>query len=295
MKALIKTSFKRFFYGNVSQHSRPTGRKLATRFNPERIFKKCLKHLPDLAKSHGVPFFLNRAFKITHILRPLAHSHPACRFNKHLTSYKIKQIAMKKSSIILTLFMIAVTACKKSDPPTAIYQVNNTTSKIGWKGSATDHFHVGAFDVNGTINTTGGVVKGGDFTIPILSIVDYDLADPARGKLLDDLKSINFFNVALHPETTFHITSATPFAGVDTSAVAGANYLLTGDFTMIGETHAISFPANIMLTTDSLKTEAKFKLDRTKWGMNIYNDPTQALYIYPDVNINLHISAAIAR
>jgi polyisoprenoid-binding protein YceI len=199
-----------------------------------------------------------------------------------------------KQLFFITLLIAAFSACKKSGQPTVTtYDVNSTTSKISWKGSASDHFHIGAFNLNGTVITNpDGTVKSGDFTIPVSSIIDFDLPDPARSQLLDDLKSINFFNVALNPDSKFHITSISPYTAVDTSAVSGANYLLTGDFTMVGETHPICFPASISLSGDSLKTEAKFKLDRTKWGMTIYNDPSKPLYIYPDVSIALHIRAA---
>jgi polyisoprenoid-binding protein YceI len=196
-----------------------------------------------------------------------------------------------KRALSILLLIAAMSACKKTDRQSSNYQVNSNISKIEWKGSATDHFHVGSFDVSGNVTTTGKTVTGGDFTIPISSIADYDLPDPVKQQLLDDLKSANFFNLALHPESKFHIKAVSAYKGADSSAVPNANYLVTGDFTMIGETHELSFPAMISLTGDSLKTEAIFKLDRTKWGMNIYNDPTKPLYIYPDVNIALHIQA----
>jgi polyisoprenoid-binding protein YceI len=196
-----------------------------------------------------------------------------------------------KKTLSIALLAISLSACKKNDHQPTSYEVNSTVSTIQWKGSATDHFHVGSFDLEGNLTVTGTTVTGGDFTIPISSITDNDLPDPLRQKLLDDLKSANFFNLVVYPQSKFHITAVARYMGGDTSAVPGANYLITGDFTMIGETHSQSFPAMISMTGDSLKTEATFKLDRTKWGMNIYNDPAQALYIYPDVAISLHVRA----
>ena len=151
---------------------------------------------------------------------------------------------------------------------------------------------MGSFDLEGSVTTLGGVVTGGDFTIPISSINDYDLQDPAKTQLLGDLKSPNFFNLVVNPTAGFHITGVVKYTEGDTSAIQGANYVVTGDLTMIGATHELSFPAMISLTGDSLKTEAIFKLDRIKWGMSIYNDPSKPLYIYPDVDISLHIQAA---
>ena len=196
-----------------------------------------------------------------------------------------------KKALFFALLTASFSACKKTDPQLANYQVNSTDSKIQWKGSAKDHFHVGSFDLEGNLTAVGATVTGGDFTIPISSITDDDLPDPLRQQLLDDLTSANFFNLVVYPQSKFHITAVVPYTGGDTSAVPGANYLVTGDFTMIGETHSQSFPAMISVTGDSVKSEATFKLDRTKWGMNIYTDTAQALYVYPGVDISLHVRA----
>lgn len=197
-----------------------------------------------------------------------------------------------KKILTVALLVASLTSCQKGHQNETTYQVNDATSKAEWKGSAPDHFHVGSFKVTGSLTTAHGTVKEGDFVIPIASIEDYDLPEPVKQQLLDDLKSPNFFNLAVHPNAQFHITSVTTYAKADTSAIAGANYLITGDFSMVGETHSITFPAKVSATADSLKTEAKFKINRTKWGMNIYSDPTQALYILPDINIHLDVRAA---
>ena len=198
-----------------------------------------------------------------------------------------------KSILLAGAAAALIIGCKQVETNNPVFKVDRNASKIEWKGSAPDHFHVGSFDVEGGIEAgPDGRVKGGEFTIPTASITDYDLPDPVRQTLLDDLKSANFFNMAKYPDTNFKITKIGAYGGKDTIAVANANYLLTGDFTMLGQTHSITFPAHIGIENDSLVTEANFKLDRTKWGMNIYSDPKQKLYIIPDVNISLKVRAA---
>ncbi|TLV00428.1 YceI family protein [Dyadobacter luticola] len=197
-------------------------------------------------------------------------------------------------SIILVGAVAAVLAgYKQFNSESSAFQVDKAASKIEWYGATPDHSHIGSFDVTGGIDLSSeGRVKGGEFTIPVASIVDYDLPDPVRQTLLEDLKSANFFNMVKYPETKFKITKVGAYGGVDTSYVADANYLLTGDFTMLGQTHSITFPAHIRTVNDSLVTDAKFNLDRTKWGMKMYSDPKQKLYIYPNVKISLHVKAA---
>ncbi|WP_374163177.1 YceI family protein [Arcticibacter sp. MXS-1] len=194
------------------------------------------------------------------------------------------------SAPILALTLLA--SCQKDENKTTIYSVKEDASKVEWKGSATDHFHVGSFDVKGDLKTDEkGVLRAGDFRIPIASIKNYDLPEGQREQLLDHLKSPDFFNLALHPDASFHITSVKPYQGGTASAVEGANYEVTGDFSMIGQTHQISFPAKITNDEAGLHTRAFLKINRLTWGMTSYNDPVQALYILPQVELTLNINA----
>ncbi|MNS47049.1 YceI-like domain protein [compost metagenome] len=181
-------------------------------------------------------------------------------------------------------------SCEKGSEKTEAYKVNENSSTIEWKGSAPDHFHVGSFKVTGELKAgDDGDVKSGDFTIPISSIENFDLQDPVKKQLLDHLKSPDFFNMAIHPNARFQFKKSEPYTGNDEEAISGANYLLTGNFTMLGQTHPISFPAKITVNKENLLVEANFKIDRTKWGMLMDSDPNKPLYILPDVNIKLKL------
>ncbi len=200
-----------------------------------------------------------------------------------------------KKILPIALVLTALFSCNKKDKPAdpSAYKVDATASKAEWRGEATDHFHVGSFTVMGNLTATPkGEIKEGNFVIPIASIEDYDLQDPIKSVLLDDLKSANFFDIAIHPTASFHITKVESYSGNDTSAVVGANNLVTGEFTMLGKTNIISFPAKVTASTTGVTTEAKFSIDRTKWGMTIYSDPTQQLYILPTVKMHLTVYAA---
>ncbi|GAB3166482.1 YceI family protein [Telluribacter humicola] len=175
------------------------------------------------------------------------------------------------------------------------YVLNEETSVVEWKGFMPGTFNEGSFSVKSEgLEAEGGKIKGGTFIIPIASIKNFNLPDAVKPQLLDHLKSPDFFNMALHPEATFTITKLTPYNKKDTAAVAGANYLVTGDFTMLGKTNPITFPAKIQLDGQKLVTEAKFKLDRTRWGMNYATDPkAEGHYILPEVAIHLKVAGAM--
>ena len=198
-----------------------------------------------------------------------------------------------KTLLPIAFLLLSITGCKKSSPKDITYTINGTTSKVEWKGSAPDHFHIGSFKLTGSLNTNSkGMINSGEFNIPISSIENYDLENPQKQALLDDLLSDHFFNVLVHPNAKFRITEVRAYTTAVEGAVEGANYMITGDFSMLGKTNSITFPAKITSAAETLITEAKFKINRTRWGMNIYTDPAAPLYILPDININLSIQSS---
>jgi polyisoprenoid-binding protein YceI len=196
-------------------------------------------------------------------------------------------------SVILFSFIILITGCEKAE-----HDVKNTyqltaESVAEWMGAGHEVAHLGSFSVNSQkVQVVNGKIKSGTFTIPIASIQNFDLpAGEVRDMLLNHLKSPDFFNLALYPEAIFTITHVTPYNGKTADAIAGANYTVTGNFTMIGKTNPISFPAKINIANNKLQAEGTFKLDRTKWGMNYAADPALGEHhIFPEVAIHLKLS-----
>jgi polyisoprenoid-binding protein YceI len=191
-----------------------------------------------------------------------------------------------KTLIVLTMALTMFIACQ-SEPETAIYQINPKTSTVEWKGNAPHHFHSGSFDVSGEITLTNDSITGGGFTIPITSITNYELPEAPKEQLLAHLKGPDFFNIAVHPNAKFKITGVKSLVGD-----SAANYQISGDFTLIGQTHPLSFPAKITKAKDSLNAIAEFKFNRLQWGMSSYNDPKQQMYILPDIEIKLNLQFA---
>jgi hypothetical protein len=84
------------------------------------------------------------------------------------------------------------------------------------------------------------------------------------------------------------------YNGKAEDAIAGANYMVTGSFTLLDKTNAITFPAKIEVTSSSLNAEAIFTIftiDRTKWAMKYAADPALGEHpILPEVAIHLKLS-----
>ena len=183
--------------------------------------------------------------------------------------------------------------CKKANVQPQAYVVDSATSLVEWKGATTDHSHIGSFQLEGTLSLSPtGQLAAGRFRIPISSITNFDLASPVKEQLLDHLKSADFFDLLRYPEAHFTITQVTAPTGESKEAAGDANQLITGELTLLGQTHPVSFPALVQQTGDSLKAQARLTIDRTKWGMTHYSNPQEPMYILPDAEIFLHLQAA---
>lgn len=196
---------------------------------------------------------------------------------------------MKVNTILKGSILLLLAACSGKDEAIAQkFKVDESVSVAEWKGSAPTHFHKGSFKVTGDFVTNGTKkLTGGNFTIPIASIENFDLEGVPKQELLTHLKSPAFFNLAVYPTATFKITKIEDHK----DAATGANAMVTGEFTMIGQTHPLRIPAKITITKDKIQVTATFKLNRLTWGMNSFNDPKETLYILPDIDITLNIQA----
>lgn len=171
------------------------------------------------------------------------------------------------------------------------YVLDAEHSVVEWKGSSPTTSHTGSFAVTGeNIEVVNGKVKEGTFVIPIASIQNFDLPDNIKPVLLDHLKSADFFDMIRFPEATFTFRKMTPLTYIPADAVQGANCMVSGDFTLLGKTIAISFPAKVVAAGEVLHMEAKLSIDRTRWGMNYAADPALGDHqIYPSVDLHLKL------
>lgn len=79
-------------------------------------------------------------------------------------------------------------------------------------------------------------------------------------KLEAHLKAPDFFDAKKYPTATFESTK------IEKDGDAAAK--ITGKFTMLGKTQEITVPVTVDANDEKIEINAKFKIDRTKWGMN---------------------------
>jgi polyisoprenoid-binding protein YceI len=175
------------------------------------------------------------------------------------------------------------------------FAVDTTASRVRFTGYGVGKNHPGKFKVSsGTVAIADNKVTGGSFTIDIKSMDLEQKGGVFDSKLRPHLMSGDFFDAEKFGTAKFDISSVQPYSpgNSDTSVVAGANYTVSGNFTLKDVTKNISFPAKIDLDGNTLKAKSNFIIDRTQWQMRYGNDKTLGdKFIDEKVNIELDLQA----
>lgn len=146
-----------------------------------------------------------------------------------------------------------------------VYTIDPAKSAFEWAGKKPlieGYINSGTIGIKeGSLMVTS-TAKTGTLTLDMNTLqVGLTAKKPgSESKLEEHLKGERFFNVSSFPTAMFVITKAT--------LVSGNDYTITGDLTMRGVTHEISFPATIYNTdSTTLHATAQTEIDRTKWGI----------------------------
>tara|TARA_R110002049_G_scaffold309298_1_gene520475 strand:+ start:4256 stop:4834 length:579 start_codon:yes stop_codon:yes gene_type:complete len=138
-------------------------------------------------------------------------------------------------------------------------EIKTDKSKVVWKGYKVTGSHEGTIAIkSGALLFDGETLTGGEFVIDMTSINVTDLEGDYKGKLEGHLKSDDFFGVDAHQTASLVFT--------DVKASGKNAYDVTGDLTIKGKTHPISFSISIY----GNKATSSLKVDRTKYGIE-YN------------------------
>lgn len=161
------------------------------------------------------------------------------------------------------------TDVRESNITEGIYIVNAKESVVNWAGKkplVSGYINKGSIAVaEGTIETNSEVTSGA-FTINMdsLSVSETPTKPGKESALEGHLKGENWFNVGEFPQASFSIIEATLRPADD----AEYTHDIRGELIMKGQTHELTFPANVYMGEDgTLRAEASFEFDRTKWGI----------------------------
>ncbi len=203
---------------------------------------------------------------------------------------------MKSALTLALIFALTLSAPAAFAKPKTV-PVDTAQSQVQWVGKKVTGQHNGTVALkSGQIELDGRSLKGGKFEIDMTSIKVEDVKDAdSNGKLTGHLKSDDFFGVDKNPVSTFVITSVKPLGAKKDAA--GNTHEITGNLTIKGATHPVTFPAKIEIAKDQAKAAGKLVIDRTKFDIKYrsgkFFPELGDKLIHDNFEIDLNLSAKI--
>lgn len=158
-------------------------------------------------------------------------------------------------------------------------------SKIEWTGKKLTGEHYGEIRLAaGELTIVKDRLTGGKFEMDMTSITCTDITDVKSNKrLIDHLKSEDFFATNRYPRSKFVITSV--------KGKAANEYEVTGDLTIKDKTHPVTFPVKLTNTNNGWQATATLAFDRSKYdvkfGSQSFYENVGDKLVYDDVDISI--------
>lgn len=141
------------------------------------------------------------------------------------------------------------------------YVIDNKQSVVTWKGSmafAGKGEHIGYVSISkGELMIEKSQLVAGTVVVDMTTITDK--IHGSDNNLINHLKDPDFFDVKKFPVSTFAVTRVVPGTG-ETIEV-------TGDLTIKGITHAVTFPVKIEVKDGIVNANGELTIDRTQWDV----------------------------
>ncbi len=171
------------------------------------------------------------------------------------------------------------------------YSASSEKSSINWKGFKPTGAHNGIIKLSkGYFTVKSGEIVGGEFTIDMNSIVNLDMPadNEYNAKLVNHLKSDDFFDTAKFPTGTFKVTG---------SEKKGGKTLINGTLTLKNKTNPVSFLAEVINNGNNLTVKSEiFKVDRSKYDVRYksksFFDDLKDKFIEDDMEISVLVEAS---
>lgn len=169
-------------------------------------------------------------------------------------------------------------------------KVDTKASKVFWNAKKVTGEHHGQLSIaEGTLYLKGDKLNGAEIKLDMTTIDCSDLEGEWKDKLVGHLKSDDFFSVESNPHANFKVKSVKK---------EGDGHQLTGDLTIKGITHEISFPADVAFEGEKLTARGTATVDRTKYDIKyrsgkFFSDLGDNL-IYDNFEIKFELVASVS-
>ncbi len=160
-------------------------------------------------------------------------------------------------------------------------------SKLEWTGKKLGGEHYGEIQLSaGHLTFTKNKLTGGTFVMDMASITCADITDEkSNRRLVDHLKSEDFFSVVRFPTSKFVITKVEPKSTNE--------YTVTGNLTIKEKTNPITFTVKVTTMNKQTIAEATLVFDRSqydvKFGSQSFFENLGDKLVYDDVDMTVKL------
>ncbi|MFN8258960.1 MAG: YceI family protein [Bacteroidales bacterium] len=166
------------------------------------------------------------------------------------------------------------------------FKADVAKSKIKWTGEKLTGKHYGQIKVkSGSLTLKSGNITAGNFVIDMNSITNEDVESAEyKAKLVNHLKSDDFFGTAKYPDATLVITKAGPFSNGKAE--------VTGNITIKGKSN----PNTFTVTKNGDVYTANIVVDRSKYdvryGSKTFFEDIGDKVIYDEFKLDIELVLA---
>jgi polyisoprenoid-binding protein YceI len=155
--------------------------------------------------------------------------------------------------MLIAFFAMQVTATD--------YTVDKSGSIVKWSGKKVTGEHYGNVEIkSGNLTVEDNKVKSGTILMDMTTINNEDLTNESMNqKLVGHLKSEDFFSVNDFPDSKLELKQV--------ALKSGNNYTFTGDLTIKGITHPVTFDGTVDVKNGKLTAKGEVKVDRTLYDI----------------------------
>ncbi len=210
---------------------------------------------------------------------------------------------MKKFNHFFVLGLFIILVAFQSDN-VGSFEVNTEHSTVRWTGYKIGSKHEGELKLKeGGLDMVEGVLKGGKFVVDMATLSCTDIKDADNNKkLVDHLKSGDFFNVEAHPTASFTINKTIPYGSEKVKGngqeYTKDTYKVLGDLTIKGITKPIKTKIDIYDYESSISGVARLEIDRSdfdiRYGSGSFFDDLGDKLIYDEIRLDIQVSARSA-
>lgn len=185
--------------------------------------------------------------------------------------------------VVLTVLLVMAFNGSRAEE----YFLDKNSSSVRWHGKKVTGEHRGTILLkSGTVARDGERITGGFFEMDMNSIVNEDVKDAGmKSKLVDHLKSDDFFSVKEHPYSTLRLTKV--------NKLSGNEYEFAGDLTIKGITRQVTFRAGIISEGKTLTTKGKMVINRAlyniRYGSGTFFSNLGDRMIYDDFTLDFTV------